>query len=73
MCPYVPMPNKWKFYDVHGCRPEAREGASLTRLKVATTKYMMEERLYLFGGLSRGLMSTLSYFYTSANGILLKI
>jgi len=63
------MPKKWILYELGGYRPEAREGGSLTRISVARNDSSFEDRLYLFGGLGRGLLSALSYFYITANGI----
>ena len=56
------MPVKWRACDVRGWRPETREGATLTT--IAVQKFGVgtdEERVYLFGGLSRGLHSTVAY------------
>eukprot|EP00826_Nyctotherus_ovalis_P045883 TRINITY_DN5119_c0_g1_i20.p1 TRINITY_DN5119_c0_g1~~TRINITY_DN5119_c0_g1_i20.p1 ORF type:complete len:460 (-),score=46.95 TRINITY_DN5119_c0_g1_i20:49-1428(-) len=66
--PYIPMPNKWVLHEISGCRPETREGATLTRIGVSKADCSVEERLYLFGGLGRGLLSVLSYFCVTANG-----
>jgi hypothetical protein len=62
------MPNKWILHELGGHRPEAREGASLTRISISRSDYSFEDRLYLFGGLGRGLLSVLSYFHVTANG-----
>lgn len=62
------MPNKWVLHEISGCRPETREGATLTRIGICKADCSVEERLYLFGGLGRGLLSVLSYFCVTANG-----
>ena len=65
---YVPMPNKWRLCEVRGRRPEAREGATFTRLSVRLSPHFVEDRLYMFGGLSRDLLSNISYFRLGISG-----
>lgn len=68
-CPYIPMPNKWILHEVNGSRPEARESGTLTKVPIVGENFVVEERIYLFGGMGRGLLSSLSYFQLTANGI----
>jgi len=53
----VSMPIKWSVCRNFKWRPETREGATLTPILVDK-----EQRLYMFGGLSRVLHSSMSYF-----------
>jgi hypothetical protein len=63
------QPHKWRDGAVRGAHPETREGASLTTLYVPITPSYVEERVYLFGGLSRDLYSSLYYLRLDrANG-----
>lgn len=63
------MPSKWVHYEIGGCRPESREGGTLTKITLTGENYAVIERVYLFGGMGRGLLSNLSYFNITANGI----
>jgi len=62
------MPNKWILHEIGGCRLPAREGATLTKILISKGEYNKEDRLYLFGGLGRGLISALSYLQITPNG-----
>jgi len=64
------MPSKFRMILVRGRRPETREGATLTKILVKYGPSHSEERIYLFGGLSRDLLSTLSYFVYTNQGIM---
>jgi len=60
------MPHQYKECTVYGWRPEAREGATLTTIPAHTWKgKWIEERTYMFGGLSRSLYSEISYITTN--------
>lgn len=61
------MPNRWRDCYIHGRRPETREGGSFTTLFIPISPHVVEERAYLFGGLSRDLHSSLSYLRTAAS------
>ncbi len=65
---YVPTPIAWRKCVVKGSRPETKEGATLTRVSVKLSSYAVEERLYLFGGLSRDLHASLLYFKADGFG-----
>ena len=47
------LPEKWTQHKTSGYFAEAREGASLTTLMLKGPNGIYEERIYLFGGLSR--------------------
>ena len=55
------MPYKWRMCEIPGWRPETREGATFTKLNVRGAGGAVEERSYLFGGLSRDLHYTIVY------------
>lgn len=56
------MPSRCRECEVHGWRPEAREGATLTAFPATKIgDKWIEERAYLFGGLSRDLYSSIAY------------
>eukprot|EP01022_Parablepharisma_sp_SALTPOND_P009513 TRINITY_DN1394_c0_g1_i2.p1 TRINITY_DN1394_c0_g1~~TRINITY_DN1394_c0_g1_i2.p1 ORF type:complete len:472 (-),score=24.31 TRINITY_DN1394_c0_g1_i2:3555-4970(-) len=58
----ISMPIAWRKCFTHGWRPEAREGATLTTIFVPNeTNGILEERAYLFGGLSRTIYASLGY------------
>lgn len=60
--PTLPMPYQCKECTVYGWRPETREGATLTTIPAHMWKgKWLEERTYMFGGLSRSLYSEISY------------
>ena len=60
--PTLPMPSKCKECTVYGWRPEAREGAKLITIPAhKESDKRIEERTYMFGGLSRDLHSEISY------------
>ncbi len=61
------MPFRWRLCEITGWRPEAREGATLTRLRVQT-RAGTEERAYLFGGLSRELYSAVDCLAHDSQG-----
>ena len=67
----IHLPVKWQVCTVLGRRPETREGATLTKVAVKRSVTGVEERVYLFGGLSRDLLSSLSYYIYSPTGTLL--
>jgi hypothetical protein len=61
------MPVRWRECEVKGWRPEAREGATLTTLWVPKEKGPgYEERVYLYGGLSRDILCTIGYLTNNA-------
>ena len=56
------MPQLIRECESHGWRPEVREGATLTTMpsqKIGNA--WIEERAYLFGGLSRDLFCSIAY------------
>jgi hypothetical protein len=56
------MPYQWRICEIYGWRPEAREGATFTQVFVPRLGLAEpEERLYLFGGLSRDLHGAIGY------------
>jgi len=63
---FLPLPYHCRECLVHGQKLEGREGATLTTIPGYFDKGIyIEERTYLFGGLSRTLYSELAYLTTS--------
>lgn len=52
----------WRIGETQGWRPETREGATFTTIKIQKNNNSgFEERAYLFGGLSRDLHYAIAY------------
>jgi len=61
------FPYKWKEIVAGGYHNESREGGKMVKVSVLNQNGEKEDRIYLFGGLSRDLQSTLSYLNLPAD------
>jgi len=64
----VDLPYKWLNIEVHGDRPETREGGTLTTICTINSNKINDQKCYLFGGLSRDLYSTIHCLKSDSTG-----